>query len=72
MAKGLRPEDPGYWEWRKKVGRPKAIKTPNQLWKYACEYFQRVEESPFKKQDFIRGGESAGSIVELDTLKPFT
>ena len=69
---GMKPEDPGYWEWRKKVGRGKAIKTPKELWKHACDYFQRVDEAPFKKQDFIRGGELAGKVVELDTIRPYT
>jgi hypothetical protein len=69
---GMKPGDPGYWEWRKKVGRPKALKSPEQLWRYACEYFERVDTSPFYKQDFIRGGESAGTKVNLECLRPYT
>lgn len=61
-----------YWEGRKKLGRPKLIETPEELWGYACEYFNRVNGTPFKKQDFIRGGEYAGSKVNLDQMAPYT
>ena len=33
---------------------------------------ERVDESPFKKQDFIRGGEKAGKKVDLETMMPYT
>jgi len=63
-----------YWQERKKnlSGRPKKIKTPKVLWGYFCDYCERVQTNPFKKQDFIRGGELAGQIVELDTIRPLT
>lgn len=64
--------DLGYWSWRAKVGRPKNIPTPQLLWEYACKYFEMIDESPFLKQDFIRGGDSAGKIVELETMLPYT
>lgn len=77
MADKLKPGDDGYWEWMAKkgartIGRPKAIPNPGILWKYACEYFSRIDERPFLKQDFIRGGELAGSKVELETLRPYS
>ena len=56
----MKQGDPGYWEWRKKIGRPKAIKSPEKLWSLACEYFQMVDSNPGYKKDFIKGGESAG------------
>lgn len=71
----LSPNDPGYWDWRAKTGlrgQPKAFRSPQQLWQLACEYFKRIDENPFKKQDFIKGGESAGTIVELDQMRPYT
>lgn len=64
--------DLGYWAWRKNTGRPKNLESPEQLWGYACDYFQMVDEMPAEKQDFIRGGESAGSIVRLETIQPYT
>lgn len=68
----MKQGDPGYWEWRKKTGKPKAIKTPQKLWDLACEYFQSVDENPGFKKDFIKGGESAGTIVDIETMRPYT
>lgn len=64
--------DLGYWAWRAKVGRPKNIPTPELLWELACKYFQMRDETPWVKNDFIRGGESAGRVVGLETAVPYT
>jgi hypothetical protein len=66
----MKPGDKGYWKWRANTGRPKSIKSPEQLWKFACEYFER-ESEPAVRQDFIRSGPQAGMIVEMDQMKPF-
>lgn len=68
MKKG----DPGYWAWRKKVGRPKSIANPKKLWNFACDYFESVDLSPYKKQELLRGGDRAGEVVEIDTIMPYT
>ena len=64
--------DLGYWECRAKVGAPKKIPTPDIMWELACKYFQMVDEMPSEKQDFIRGGETAGTIVVLESIQPYT
>lgn len=74
--------DPGYWDYMKKegvkaikaskVGRPKKIESPEKLWELACSYFEEVDSRPFQKQDFIRGGESAGKIVTLANIRPYS
>ena len=64
--------DPGYWEWLKKVGKPKNLKNPKQLMSAAIEYFEWCDEHPFKKQDFLKGGELAGTKIELDVMRPYT
>lgn len=68
MKKG----DEGYWEWRKKTGRKKAIKSPQVLWDLACDYFQSVDTDPGIKNDFIKGGEKAGEVVGIETMRPYT
>lgn len=68
----MKQGDPGYWEWRKKTGKPKAIPSPKKLWELACEYFQSVDDSPGIKKDFIKGGEMAGTIVDMETMRPYT
>ncbi|MGL5913119.1 MAG: terminase small subunit [Bacteroidales bacterium] len=59
-------------EREKKVGRPKTFKNAAQLFKLACEYFKRVDENPYHKEDFIKGGEMAGDIVKLKIMRPYT
>ena len=54
------------------LGRPRAIKSPQELWDFFCEYADRIINNPFKKNDFIKGGEFAGVIVQVDTIRPFT
>lgn len=83
MKKG----DPGYWDWRKNVGRPKALKSPEMLWKLACEYFKSVDERPFRRQEqrkgiikIDRGVELdpaalegvKNPVVEIETMRPYT
>lgn len=64
--------DLGYWAWRAKVGQPKKIPSPEILWETACRYFQMRDESPWIQQDFIKGGESAGKIIEMEKAVPYT
>ena len=45
---------------------------PEELWLKACQYFEWCKENPWKKQDFVKGGDSAGMIVELKTERPFS
>lgn len=77
-----RPGDKGYWDYMKTIGvetikenkggRPKLIESPEKLWEYACEYFKEVDETPYKKQDFIKAGPSAGRKVDLNNIRPYT
>lgn len=77
----LVPGDDGYWperakkfkqEFKKSKWERKAFTGPDQLFELACEYFERVDKSPYLKQDFIKGGDSAGSIVNLENIRPYT
>lgn len=44
----------------KKVGRPKAIKKPEDLWQYFLAYMDHVKANPFKVHDFV--GKDANEI----------
>jgi len=83
----MKQGDPGYWEWRKKTGRPKALKTPGELWKHACGYFQSIDERPFLTQEQrkspikIEKGtiidddlmeEIKNPVIGLETIRPYT
>lgn len=64
------PEGNKYWEKREKHGRNKKY-TPEELWNKACEYFQWIDDNPWEKVDFVRGGEMAGTKVHLPTSRPY-
>lgn len=66
--------DPPVSKWRKKmkVGRKKAIKSPQHLWDLACAYFVYIDEHPYQKQEPIKSGDSAGSVMTVDSIRPYT
>lgn len=68
MKKG----EPGYWAWRKNVGRKKAIRTPQKMWTLACEYFEETDANPFMKNEAIKSGELAGTVMQVPTIRPYS
>lgn len=64
--------DKGYWEWRANTGRPKNIRSVKQMMKLFCEYFQWCDDNPFKINEVIKGGDRAGDIVKVPTMRPYT
>lgn len=64
--------DPGYWSKANKVGRPKNLKSPKILMAAAKEYFEWCDENPVIKNEMIKSGEHAGSIVAVPILRPYT
>lgn len=62
-------KDSNYWEGRKKIGRPKDLKSPEQLWELACEYFQRCDNTPWLRTDF-KGKDAIE--VHIPTSRPYT
>jgi hypothetical protein len=83
----MKQGDPGYWEWRKNVGRPKAIRSPKEMWKLACGYFESIDGRPFMKQEqrkspikIEKGAiidddlreEIKNPVIGLETIRPYT
>lgn len=83
MKKG----DPGYWEWRKNVGRPKAIASPKKMWALACDYFRSIDERPLLKQEQRKSpikiekgtvidedlrDEIKSPVIGIETMRPYT
>ena len=80
----LQPGDEGYWAERARTGkralreyrtvqaRRKSIETPEKMWEYACQYFERVDNTPKYKVDFLRGGSAAGTEVKVAVERPYT
>lgn len=53
-------------------GRPQAYTDPNDLWEDFVEYVNQRDKNPWKKQEPIKGGPNAGSVMEIDTQLPYT
>ena len=82
--KYLQPGDPEYWAERARTGaralrevrtikqRKKLIETPERMWQLACEYFQRVDDTPLYKTDFLRGGAEAGKEIKIKVDRPYS
>lgn len=66
------PEENQFWRLRSKHGRDKLFETSEMLWTAACEYFDWVDKHPWKKNEMIKGGDSAGLVVGLNTERPYT
>jgi hypothetical protein len=60
-----------FWQNRDpdNVGRPKAIKSPDELWGYFVDYCQIVNDSPWIKHDF-KGKDAVA--VEIKLALPYT
>lgn len=65
------PKKNQFWRKRRKHGRnrDKLFKSPTILWNAACDYFEWVDENPFKEQK-IHGKDS--KIIELSVKRPYT
>jgi hypothetical protein len=64
------PEGNEFWklaDW----GKPKAF-TPEELWEKACEYFTWCNENPWNKNEAIKSGDYAGTIIKIPTERPYT
>lgn len=53
------------------LGRPTAY-TPDDFFKVASDYFKWCDDNPWYKNEAIRGGEAAGTIVSVPTQRPYT
>lgn len=65
------PKGNQYWRFAENIGRPKDYQ-PDILWLKAQEYFDWCIETPWHKNEAIKGGDNAGMIIQIPTAKPFT
>jgi hypothetical protein len=61
-----------FWKMRAKHGRDKIFSHPGELWDACAEYFEWVDNNPYKVQEPIKSGEFAKEIIELDQPLPYT
>jgi hypothetical protein len=66
------PKGNEFWKLRAKHGRDKLFESSELLKEAASEYFQWCIDNPLKAEDFIRGGERAGEVIEVNKMRAFT
>lgn len=66
------PKGNKFYMKREKSGRELIYESPDALLNEAYKYFEWCEENPWIKNDFIKGGDMAGSIVGIPTSRPYT
>lgn len=50
----------------------KAFSDPIQLWEMACCYFEYCDANPLSKNELIKSGDLAGSVIPVTTPRPYT
>jgi len=66
------PAGNNFWTLRSKHGRELIFSNPTVLIDAVGEYFEKIEESPWYKNEAIKGGDAAGTIVKIPTVQPYT
>lgn len=67
----MAPKGNRFWELRSKHGRDKLFKSPELLWKAACEYFDWCTQNPLHEaKAFAYEGEV--TLAELPKMRAFT
>ncbi len=61
-----------FWTLRSKHGRDKIFSDPIVLLEAVSEYFEHVDANPWHKNEAIKGGDAAGTIVPIPTQQPYT
>ena len=75
--KKLRPWQTNFWEaligkCPGKIEDGAAKLTPEALWDLACLYFAGEAKDTMKTRDFIRSGDKAGMVVDIEVTRPFS
>lgn len=65
-------EKNSFWKLRSKHGRDKIFADPQILLDAASEYFDMCDNTPWYKQEAIKGGDAAGTLIKIPTQKPYT
>ena len=65
------PKGNEYWRLRSKDGRDKIFKTPKDLWEAANEYFQWIDDNPFKEEQIVKF-KDYHTIGTVSKMRPYT
>ena len=53
-------------------GRPLKFETPSELESFCKGYFEWADKNPWIKNDVVKGGEFAGTPLQIPTQRPYT
>jgi len=62
------PKGNQFWKLRSKHGKDKIFKTPEIMWKAACEYFEYIDKNPLVIQD----NKGTKNVNEVELKRPYT
>lgn len=65
------PKGNSFWKNVEHPGRPKTY-TPDELWEKATDFFQDCDANPWLKNEVLKGGDFAGTIIQVPTSRPYT
>ena len=71
LKKPHHPTGNKFYLSRSKNGRDKIFKTPDDLWKKCCDYFQWVEDNPLK-QERVYSGKLGPETIKLNKQRAMT
>lgn len=66
------PKENQFWKIRSKHGRDKLFETAELLWEAACEYFNWCDAHPWYRNEPIKSGDMAGSVMKVNIARPYT
>lgn len=66
------PRGNQFWKLRSKHGRDKLFASPKLLWEAAGEYFTWCDRHPWRKNEAVKSGALAGTIVKIPTTRPYS
>lgn len=66
------PKENEFWKLRQTHGRELEYKTPKELAEKIYAYFQWCDDNPWYKNEAIKGGDLAGTLVKIPTARPYT
>lgn len=66
------PKKNDFYKRRQKDGRELIFSSPDDMLDEAYDYFDWCNSNPWIKKDFVKGGDMAGTIVDIPTSRPYT
>lgn len=66
------PKGNQFWKLRSRHGREKLFATPELFLEGCEEYFNWNDAHPLYKVEAIKGGDNAGKLIKIPTMRPYT